>query len=286
MTATIVRTTRDRSLLDEWSLVLSAADIDHFSERDGEVYRLVVDPALAVAAVRALSDYDLERRRRRRAPWPTVPHSANAAWAVATAILATEMWLGSTGKSAVAIALGANRTNDLLAGEVWRPATALTLHADGLHALSNAAAALLFLSPLCRLLGGGTAFALALASGIGANVVNALWRGPGYSGIGASTAVFAAVGLLAGARWSRSDPEPLWRRLRPLGAALGILAMLGASPQTDVGAHVLGLAAGSALGAAFTRLRPHPFGSVGDAAAGATGAAIVACAWIVALAAA
>jgi membrane associated rhomboid family serine protease len=282
MTTTIVRSTLERAILDEWSLVLAAADIDHRTDRDGDLYRLMVEPARAAEAVRALADYDLERRRR-RARWYPADHSANTAWLVASAILAIEMWLGSTGKSAVAVALGANRTDALLAGEIWRPATALTLHANGLHALSNAAAALLFLSPLCRLLGGGTAFALALVSGISANILNALWSGAGYSGIGASTAVFAAVGLLAGARWTRSDPEPLWRRLRPLGAALGILAMLGASPETDVSAHLLGLVVGAALGIGFTRIRPRPFNAAGDNAAGATGAAIVASAWIAAV---
>ncbi len=286
MNGTVVRTTRNRALLDEWSLVLSAADIAHDKSGGSGDYALMVDASSADDAVAALADYDRERRQRRRPMWPSADRSANLAWAVASAILVSQMWLGPIDHQSRAYLQGANRAAGVAAGELWRGATALTLHADALHAFSNAASALLFLSPLCHLLGGGTAFTLALFSGTVANLLNATLRGPPYTGIGASTAIFAAVGLLAGARWSRSDPEPFWRRLRPLGAALGILAMLGASPETDVGAHTLGLIVGIGVGAAYTYLRKGPLPREGDVAFGITGAALLVIAWVVALASA
>ncbi len=283
MTDTVVRTTRNRSLLDEWSLVLSAADIRHRKRGTGGQYSLSVDPAQAADAVAALSDYDLERRRRRRAPWPLADRSSNVAWAVASAILLGQMWLDTDSPTAVAYASGANRAAALFAGEWWRPITALTLHADGLHAMSNAASALLFLSPLCRSLGGGTAFTLALLGGALGNLANAAIRGGDYSGIGASTAIFAAVGLLAGTRLTADEAEPVWRRWRSLGAALAILAMLGASPETDVPAHLLGLVSGTAIGVAFVRIARRPLDPFADACVGIAGLVVLAASWAAAL---
>ncbi len=284
MTGSVVRTTSSRALLDEWALVLSAADIGHKKGQASGRYTLLVDAPVAVEAVAALADYDNERRRRVRPLWPVADRSTNIAWLVASAILLTQMWLGPVDHEVLSYSRGTNRASAVLAGEVWRSATALTLHADAQHAFSNAASALLFLSPLCRLLGGGTAFTLALTGGTVGNIANAVIRGGGYVGLGASTAIFAAVGLLAGTRLQTGAGEPFWRSLRPLGAALGILAMLGASPQTDVAAHTLGLIAGASIGVAFTRLRPAPLSPVSDAALGAMGAALLTIAWITALA--
>jgi membrane associated rhomboid family serine protease len=78
------------------------------------------------------------------------------------------------------------------------------------------------------------------------------YPGP-YSSVGASTAIFAAVGLLTGravrVSWRSSHPHR-WRAMfTPFAAGLTVLALHGAGEQrVDVGAHLAGFVAGLALG--------------------------------------
>ncbi len=282
MRATVVRTTRDRGVLDEWCLVLTAADIPYETGADAGGYTLAVDAAVARRVVEVLSSYDDERRQKRRNRRIPAARSANVAWIVATAILIGHMYIGAVERDSVSFTRGAARATAIRDGELWRSVTALTLHADAMHAVSNAVSALLFLSPLCQLVGGGTALALTTFSGAGATLLNAFLRRPSYTGIGASTAIFAALGLLVGMQAAHGGTQPLWRRLRPLGAGLAILAMLGASPETDVTAHLLGLAAGTATGAAFASRFDVPLSRRSDLALGLAAAAVIAGAWWIA----
>lgn len=81
--------------------------------------------------------------------------------------------------------------------------------------------------------------------------MNAFLRSTEYVSLGASTAVFAAVGLLSGLgvvrRVQRGDR---WRlALLPFAGGLGILAMVGSGGgRVDVFAHLFGLLVGTGLG--------------------------------------
>lgn len=146
--------------------------------------------------------------------------------------------------------LGRAQAGLIVAGEWWRTATALTLHSGGLHLAGNVVFGILFVGRLARDLGSGLAWSLVLAAGMGGNYVNALLQSPQHAAVGASTAVFGAVGLLAGLNLVRYR-KPLWRRWAlPLAGAFGLLAMIGASGEhTDLGAHLFGLLVGVGLGA-------------------------------------
>ena len=102
---------------------------------------------------------------------------------------------------------------------------------------------------LSRLLGSGRAWFLVLCAGSLGNFLNALVQSPDHRSIGASTAVFGAVGLLATINMFhfRSNLRRSWSM--PIAAALGLLALLGASGEnTDIGAHLFGFIAGIGLG--------------------------------------
>jgi membrane associated rhomboid family serine protease len=92
-----------------------------------------------------------------------------------------------------------------------------------------------------------------LAAGAVGNFFNVLVRsGEDFSSLGASTAVFGALGLLTGAGLWHSlrhpDRRGLLRTFAPLVAGLVLLSWLGiGGPRTDVSAHFLGFAAGLVL---------------------------------------
>jgi membrane associated rhomboid family serine protease len=131
-------------------------------------------------------------------------------------------------------------------GQWWRVLTALTLHSGPEHLLSNLVFGGVFMHLLCRELGGGVGWLLTLGAAGLANAINVLIQGPGHLAIGASTAVFAALGLLSGLGSPREKRWPAV--LAPLGAGLALLAWLGSGGQrTDVGAHLFGFAVGLAL---------------------------------------
>ena len=150
------------------------------------------------------------------------------------------------------LAAGEGQAELTVGGEWWRVVTALGLHGDLGHIGSNLVAGSLFGFFLAEIVGGGLAWLLILAAGAGGNAINALIQPATHSSIGASTAVFGAVGLLAviavryrPRRWRRG-----LRRFAPVAAGIMLLAFLGIEGERiDIGAHIAGFAVGCALGA-------------------------------------
>jgi membrane associated rhomboid family serine protease len=141
-------------------------------------------------------------------------------------------------------------------GEWWRPFTALFLHADRLHLLSNLASGAFFGTWVCRSVGPWLGWALILAAGTLGNALNAASHfDEPFASLGASTAVFGGLGILTGlavfhATRDHAGPNKNFRYLVPLGGGLVLLSWLGvgSDPRTDVAGHVCGFAAGTALG--------------------------------------
>lgn len=139
-------------------------------------------------------------------------------------------------------------------GEWWRVVTALFLHADAAHVISNALSGLLVFTAVLSTLGRGRGWLLLLGSSILGNIGVAAINYPApYSSVGASTAIFAGVGLLSGrsirVAWGSKHPHR-WRAMfAPFAAGATVLALHGAGGQrVDVGAHLTGFLAGLALG--------------------------------------
>ena len=138
----------------------------------------------------------------------------------------------------------------------WRALTALTLHADVVHLVSNLISGLGFAFFVCRFFGAGAGWLLVLLSGIAGNVLNAMVYYPEvHYSIGASTAVFGALGLLTGVGiWAAVlDPDhrlslPRW--LIPVFGGLTLLGLFGVGDgNVDVAAHISGFACGAVFGA-------------------------------------
>lgn len=149
------------------------------------------------------------------------------------------------------------------ANEWWRPFTALFLHADFLHLLGNLLSAAFFAPFVSRALGPLRAWLLILACGTFGNTLTAWTRYPEtYISIGASTAVFGALGILAGLGFSNSMREPSqgsWMRMStPVVAGFVLLGLLGGGTEggnTDVMAHAFGFGSGLVCGFATAEIR-------------------------------
>ena len=102
--------------------------------------------------------------------------------------------------------------------------------------------------------------------------------------VGASTAVFATLGLLAAYSWRRRDQEDRWAyRWAPLVAGVILLGFTGAGGErTDVMAHLTGFAMGVLAGVAHARWRV-PRGRLAQGVAGLSALLALVCAWALAL---
>lgn len=253
----IVVPDRDPQTARDWSLVLASQAMNSRTVvRDGQ---LVIEVGAG----------DLERARAaidryaRENPEPidtgqpedsTPAESELSFWAgpvFGLAILATFAATGGRELNADLYDRGNADAARILAGQWWRCITALCLHADLPHVLGNAVIGSYLVNAVCRQLGAGVGFALILASGALGNAANAIAYASGHQSVGASTAVFGAIGLLAAfAATRRGDAASRRPRWVPFAAGLGLLAMLGTSGvRVDIWAHFFGLLAGSIIGA-------------------------------------
>ena len=182
--------------------------------------------------------------------------------------------------------VGSASAERILAGELWRTVTALTLHADLPHLLGNTAAGAVLFMAVCRTVGPVVGAWLILLAGAGGNALNALLHRAAHDAIGASTAVLGAVGVLSGAAAVRARRATASRARAwvPIAAGLALLAMLGAGKRTDLGAHLFGFLAGTALGIAAGLGVRRPVGRTAQHALALGAFATVAGCWFVAFA--
>jgi len=253
----VLMTTLNRKLANTWSLVLSAVGIPHHLDQGSSGFELIVDRMDADHAHNELEHYFTENRN-----WPPKPPSLSdfkpffhpPSFLLMGALLLFYSITGPWSIHSVWFLSGAGETTVILNHhEWWRLVTALTLHADLVHVAGNCLLGGVLIHFFCTMTGNGLGlFALLLSATLG-NFINAVVKGPGYSFIGFSTAVFAAIGMLT--MLSHHERKHLRRThfLMPLMAGAALLAMLGSSgEQTDLGAHLFGLLCGMMTGGLLT----------------------------------
>ena len=143
-------------------------------------------------------------------------------------------------------------------GEWWRPFTALFLHGDLSHLAGNLLGGTIFGTLVAKSIGPLRAWPLILFCGSLGNLITAWLNYPaGFLSIGASTAVFAALGILSGLGVSETLRDrfrlPWVRITAPVLAGVILLGWLGSgtgTPHTDVMGHVFGFSTGLAAGIA------------------------------------
>jgi rhomboid protease GluP len=241
-----------KALGREYSLVLEARAIDHEVLESEGTWLLTVIPSLEARALDELARYAAERSMPRPQSRFVVAFRG-AALGVAvyasvllfTAYCAGLSLFGKDWYAAGVIDAGPARH------EWWRAVTALTLHVDPAHLFSNLFFGALVGIAASRLLGSGIAWFAALFAGTCANYLE-MWIAPGsHRALGASTAVFAALGVVAGLAWTErlGFLERHWYRWAPLIAGVCLLTLFGAGGEhIDVLGHFLGFVFGTLAG--------------------------------------
>jgi membrane associated rhomboid family serine protease len=287
----------------EVALVLQSAGIGHYASHGGFIAVAATEGPKARAAVEAYLQENRdwppretrERPRYAGLPWIAAAFALFVVFSLVTGPVRTPhgAWFRE----------GASVSSLVLTSEPYRAVTALTLHADSEHVIGNLLSGALFGRAVERRLGPGGGLFAVMAAGTLGNLANAAFyalQGVEHRSIGASTAVFGAVGVLAAtqialrlrerstrASTTNAPRGSFWRELgAPIAGGLALLATLGASPSSDLWAHAWGLVGGLLVGAvasvATTWTSPVHRGK--QALLGAASVALVGGSWLVALA--
>jgi len=221
-------------------------------------FQLLVEPAVAKDVLEQLAKYD--RESVGWPPRPVVPDPDTAKrsvefftpmlWCLSVLLVfrAQAEWPWVTDAGMVDARAVISR------GEIWRAATALFLHGDLGHLTSNLISGIFVFSAVLTTMGRLRGWLLIGASAVLGNLAAAsLNVSNAYHSLGASTAVFAALGLLTGRAVRvllKADHPHRGRALfGALAAGATILALYGAGgQQVDVLAHLTGFISGTIFG--------------------------------------
>lgn len=282
-----------KSQARSWALVLDSRSIPCCIEPDGDGWQLLVPEHQLESARRELHLYEEANQNWPPAPPATRQLIENTLPTVSVLLLLatfhnlTLVGLSLPGHGILDLhELGAAHAASIRDGQWWQCVTALTLHAGAVHLLGNLAIGGIFIILLCRELGSGLAWSLLLASGTLGNLLNAWVQSPDHRSVGASTAVFGAVGILAAISMVRYRHHLQRRWFIPAAAGLALLAILGTEGKnTDLGAHLFGFCFGMFFGTAaeiMVAKQGRP-GSVVNALLALASGGIVVAAWWCAL---
>jgi membrane associated rhomboid family serine protease len=252
-----VATVANEQRAAELGLVLMALGIEHQRLPGGVGWEIWVATANAAQASGELAQYLTENKRpvgQRQVE--EVGGALPGVVAYAVTLLVVFVCLHQSVFYLDWFGAGRLEAGPVVRGEWWRTVTALTVHVDLDHLGGNLVFGAFFGYFVGRYLGRGVGWLAILAAGTLANALNAVVQSPLHRSIGASTAVFAALGLLTAYTWRRGFlRETPWRgRIAPIIAGIGLLAFTGtAGENTDLTAHLFGFIAGFGAGLALAR---------------------------------
>ena len=256
------------------SLVLSSAGIACRIRKDPYGWAVWVKAEEYDAAHQAMRDYFYENRQPapdQNAPQirPRYDNRFVEALFAAVFLMVWHLAFGAAGAHEMVIRkFGADAAN-ILNGEVYRSVTALMIHADAAHLAGNMVGIVVFGTAVAAETGWGLGWLMILVSGISGNLLNAVLHESGHLSVGASTAVFGALGILAGyqgIRRFRSRRNRL-AGLVPLACGLALLGFVGSGENVDIMAHLMGFMTGIGMGAVyalFLRVPPNKYVQAGS----------------------
>lgn len=292
-----LRVTNSPRRLDVWALALASKGFSPLVYWLAGSFELHVPHDEDARAARVeLDAIDAEEHEHQRAtlaeraiqPRPVTRHAALGAVLVSLLLLAFFAVTGPRAGGSAWFSAGASDAERVLHGEWWRTVTALTLHADSGHVISNVGIGTLVVGAVMRSEGIGWGAALVLASGTAGNWVNAWAHQTLHRSVGFSTAVFGAIGILGGLAYVHGRRRSLTQRpaWTALAGTIALVALLGTSEKASVDmlAHLFGGLAGLGLGLLVAWAKWRPTSALGQWSSGLAVAATVALSWMAALA--
>jgi rhomboid protease GluP len=284
----VVFESRNRQSCVDRALVLASLQIPHQMIDDGGSSALIVPAQFSAQAFNELQLYDEENPPIQPRPVRKIEYQ-NAVPGLIGYVFVVCMVAGMAGFSFFQSNwFVAGRVDGELIrnGEVWRLFTALTLHSGVKHLLSNIVFGMFFGLFAGRLLGSGVAWLTIVLAAATGNALNTLFLDATHRSIGASTAVFAALGLVAGYVWfGKLMSQERWsNRYGPIVGGLALLMYTGTGGEnTDIGAHFLGFVSGFAAGLIMIRLGKIPKDARTQLVAGAIAFGLILLSWTIAL---
>jgi membrane associated rhomboid family serine protease len=244
--------------------MLVAVGIQNAVTFAGAGFILWVGESDAPQALAHLRQYESENRPP--PPPPPAPRLFPHAWvgcvAYALCLFAVAFLISGAHVRLDAFYTGDLDPGGIRAGQLWRAWTALTLHLDGPHLAANLLAGVWFGYLAARQIGVGSAWFMIVTGAALANLTEGFLAGPDHRSVGASTAVFTALGLMAAYSWREryEFPHGWARRWGPLVAGVALLGWTGsggsseeggpgAAANVDIYGHVAGFIVGVVLGA-------------------------------------
>ena len=254
----VVYESRNRQDCADRALVLASIQVPHQLIVDDGTCVLLVPAAASARAVDELRLYDDENPPVQPVVRPKIEYHDPIPGLVGY-VLAVCLVAGMAGYSFfTANWFYAGRVDGELIrnGEIWRLFTAQTLHSGVKHMLGNLVFGTFFGLFAGRMLGSGVAWLTIVVAAAAANFLNVMLLDESHRSIGASTAVFAALGLVAGYVWKgKLMRQDRWSdRFGPVIGGLALLMYTGTGgPNTDIGAHLFGFICGFGAGVLLIR---------------------------------
>lgn len=284
----MVYESHNRSECSDRALVLTAVDIPFQIVDDVASCALVVPAEFSAQAMAELIQYDDENPPRVVVKSrPLEPHNALPgliAYGLIICTVAVIADFAPWGKDWYV----AGRVDGVLirAGEWWRTLTALTLHSDLQHLAGNLVFGIMFGLFAGRLVGPGVAWLSIVIAAASGNALNTFLLESTHRAIGASTAVFAALGLVAGFVWrGKLMAQDRWPyRIGPIVGGFALLMYTGTGGEkTDIGAHLMGFLCGLVAGMLLTAARGLLSSQRLQLVSGITALATIGGAWCIAI---
>jgi len=249
--------TRSRQQALDWSLVLVSQGIESTIEpaSEGPGWQLVLAQSDCQRAIQAIRQYKVENRTplwQQTVPWTGLIFDwRGLAWC---AFLLVLFAYGESHPHLVKAGLMDRQA--VWSGEWWRLFTAVTLHRDLHHLVSNLVAGVLLLGLAMGAFGSGIGLLAAYLAGVGGNLAGLFLHTGEYHSLGASGMIFGALGLLSGQMFGLPGSAVVTARqimIRRVLSGFLLLVLLGLSPNVDVIAHVGGFFWGILFGALLAR---------------------------------
>jgi membrane associated rhomboid family serine protease len=249
-------------LANAYGLVLSSSGIPHRVRKGEGGWDVWVDDWDYEKALNTIEQYLEENRDFTQTDAPIGDEygkTFTGLWASAL-LLACHVAVAMSNDSKAFIRAYGSSASHILHGDFYRTVSSLMLHANALHLAGNMLGIALFGTAICAVTGWGVGWLMILATGMVGNLANAVLYKTGHLSVGASTAVFGAIGILVAQQFFKKLRLP-GRRIKawlPLGGGLALLGILGSGEHSDLMAHLFGFVTGIGLGSLYTVLVKRP----------------------------